>query len=200
MSDVATMEGLPAATAAPEGGIRVEFYENPSTGDDHIRFFVTADKTFQPDYKVDERYKTRFHREWTAYKAGKDQLVGQTRLEAVGWIDEGGRNLLASHHVLTLEGLAEMNDSAVTMISLPNIRKMRTRALDEIDAKKKAEGYDELKAEIEALKAQLSGQGGESQPKKRRGRPPKMEVVELSEVVMDGETVEVVEPSDDTSL
>ena len=200
MSDVATMEGVPAATADPQGGVRVEFFSDPVEDYDCIRFFITADKTFQPIYRVDERYKRDWPRQWAAYQAGKDQLAGQTRLEGIGWIDEGSRNLLASHHVLTLEGLAQMNDGAVTMIALPNIRTMRKRALEEIDAKEKAAGYDELKTEIAALKAQLSGQSGESQPKPRRGRPPKAEVVALTEVVDVGEADEVVEPSDDTSL
>lgn len=155
--------------------ISIEFYRNPVDGKDHIKFLIPGDKTFQPDYLVDDRYKERFPHQWEAYEAQRDQFEGQVRLEEVAWMDDATRNHLKAHNIFTVEMLSSVSDGNVAKLG-PEGRTMRDKARLEVDQKSKADAYEESEAEKAALREELAGLQEQidqlSQPK-RRGRPPK---------------------------
>lgn len=158
-----------------DGDINVEFYRNPVDGKDHIKFLIPGDKTFQPDYLVDDRYKERFPHQWEAYEAQRDQFAGQKRLEEIAWMDDATRNHFKAHNVYTVEMLAAVSDGNLAKLG-PEGRIMRDKAREEVDQRSKAAAYEASEAEKAELRDQLADMQKQidalSQPK-RRGRPPK---------------------------
>ncbi|MGI9489345.1 MAG: hypothetical protein ACR2RF_26345 [Geminicoccaceae bacterium] len=158
--------------------INVEFYRNPVDGKDHIKFLIPGDKTFQPDYLVDDMYKQRFPRQWEAYEAQRDQFAGQMRLEDIAWMDDATRNLFKAHNVYTVEMLAGVSDGNLAKLG-PEGRIMRDKAREEVDQRSKAAAYEASEAEKAALRGELDQMKAQiaeltKKPAKRGpGRPPK---------------------------
>ena len=134
-----------------DAGLGVEFYRHPVDGQDHIRIRIPGDKLYQPDFIVDDHHKLRFARQWEAYRTQQSQFAGQVMLTGVGWIDEGMREHLAFYGIKTVEGLAAMLDGNLDKVG-HGTRALRDRARTEMDARKKAAGYDDLRAEMNSMK------------------------------------------------
>ena len=163
---------MPDSNGVPHNGERIamgsgvgvppEFYFNPTTNADHARFRIPGDKTFEPDFPVDEKIKADYPVEWAAYKEGTDQLQGQTRLEEAAWIDEATKQTLKYHRVFTVEQLASMQEGLLSQVG-PGTRVLRDKAVAQVEEKTKAQLFDEAQAEkaaqqseIDALKEQVS--------------------------------------------
>lgn len=157
-----------------DGDMNIEFYRNPVDGQDHIKFLIPGDKTFQPDYLVDDRHKERFAEQWDAYEARKDQFAGQTRLEDVAWLDEAMRNHFKAFNIFTVEMLAAVSDGNLTKLG-PEGRIMRDKAQVEVQEKSKATAFDAAQAEKAAMQTQINKleQVVRDLQRPRRGRPPK---------------------------
>lgn len=169
-----------------DNDVSVEFYRNPTDGKDHVKFLIPGDKTFQPDYLVDDRYKARFPVQWEAYQAQQDQFAGQTRLEETAWIDDATRYHYKAHNIHTVEMLASVQDTHLAKLG-PEARTFRDRAREDVDQKSKAAAFDESEAEKGALRDQLAemqkqidsltatGPAETKPPQRKRGpgRPPK---------------------------
>lgn len=164
------------ATHGTDEDVAVEFYRNPVDGKDHIKFLIPGDKTFQPDYLVDDMYKQRFPRQWEAYEAQRDQFAGQMRLEEVAWMDDATRNHFKAHNVYTVEMLAAVNDGNLAKLG-PEGRPMRDKAREEVDQRSKAAAYDASQAEKAAMQSQIDELtrivNSLQKPKRGPGRPPK---------------------------
>ena len=131
-----------------------EFYRNPVDGLDHIRIRIPGDKTYLPDLLATEIHKQRFPRQWEAYRSQTDQTEGQTRLEEVGWIDDGTRGMLKALHIFTVEALAATTDGNLANIGM-GARTLRERAQAFVDQRRKATAYEESETEKAAMREKL---------------------------------------------
>ena len=158
-----TLEAAAQERVGPEpgdAGLGVEFYRHPIDGLDHIRIRIPGDKLYQPDFVVDSLHKLRFARQWEAYRTQQSQFTGQIMLLDVRWIDEGMREHLAFYGIKTVEGLAAMLDGNLDKVG-PGTRALRDRAVAELDARQKAAGYDDLRAEMAEMKSAYDEQMAE---------------------------------------
>lgn len=135
----------------------VEFFRHPIDGKDRIRIRIPGDNLVEPVFMADDYYKARFAAQWQAYSSDRSQFAGQTMLIDCGWVDVGLREHLNYHGIKTVEGLALVSDGNVERLG-PGFLALRNKARDEIAARRKAKEYDAVKAEMEALRAQVSEQ------------------------------------------
>ena len=133
----------------------VEFYRDPLDEKEYVRIKIPGDKLFQPVFPADDHYKSRFARQWNEYVNDRSQLEGQTLLNECGWINEGMREHLNYYGVKTIEHLAGMSDSNMQALG-PNMRQVRDKARNEVAARQKAAEYDNVRAEMDALRAEVS--------------------------------------------
>ena len=150
--------------------LSIRFYKSARDGLDHVEITVPGDHTFAPDFVVDERYKQRFSQQWEAYKNELDQFAGQTRLETCAWMDPGLLRDLKRNNIHTAEHLAGLSDTVIGKSIAPGLRQLRDKAVEHLAEKEKTSGYDELKAELAALRAQVATTGKEDSKTPRRGR------------------------------
>lgn len=123
---------------------------------------------------------------YEAWKKGADMPENGTPLSAWPGISEEEVHALNRVQVRSVEELAEMGDSALDRVALPNTRSLREQAKKFIAAAataqtseaiealqaKLAEQAEQLEAAL-ALLAERSETGAEAEDKPRRGRPPK---------------------------
>lgn len=154
----------------PNGGRRIEFYKDPVTDQDKIKYMFPSDRNFEPHFLVEEKHKIEFPREWEAYREGQSQLVGQTPLTDIAWIDGAMRNMFGAHHVLTLEQLAALGESALSVMS-STARKLHARAVVEVENKQKVAAHDAAMAEVTALRQRIEELERRPAPKGRTRKP-----------------------------
>ena len=100
------------------GGVGVEFYFNKVQQKDYLKLVFPGDRQTVWNQPVREKDKRDYAMEWRLYQEGKDQTVGQTRLEDWGEInDQGSVEVYKSLHIRTVEQLAHLSD--VNMGNLP---------------------------------------------------------------------------------
>ena len=173
-----------------DDALHVEFFTDPITNDEMIRINIPADKHLQPIYLADDQshgtitYKQRFHKEYQAFKSGREQHDGQLFLDKVGWITPAHKAQLNMVGVFTLEGLANVSDSNLENLPAGG-RKMVEKAQQELADRAKTKAFDEQQKELNELRAQLTKiqqaqaaqvevqKPSQSEPVKGRGRPAK---------------------------
>ena len=150
----------------------VEFYRNAVDGEDHVRMRIPGDKLFQPDYLADDRYKARFPRQWAAYVAQEDQMVGQTPLRNMPWMDDGLRAHLATLGILSAEQLAGVQDSMLHNLGT-GVRTMRDRAVQYLQKDVLVDQQNARIAELERQLGEVLAANAEQKPAPKPRAAPK---------------------------
>lgn len=153
---------------------------------DAAKFLVPGDNTYEHRERVTDDIKRRFPRQWAMYEAGKEQVNGMP-LETwykiannPGLIEE-----MRALRIRSVEDLAAITDNVVTgyMWGL----EWRKKAKDEVESWKAKEALVEAKEAMAAANAdlmskmetmaarlaELENKGGDEEPKRGPGRPPK---------------------------
>ena len=154
--------------------LNVRFYKHAVTGKDHVEISAAADETTVIDRVVTDHDQQRFQQRWHNYENELDQFEGQTRIEAVGWIDRGSVNELRRANIATIEQLSSLSDDVISRAGIIGLVNLRNKAQEHVERAKRMEGYDELSAQNATMQKQIDELLAAQAPK-RRGRPPKVE-------------------------
>lgn len=143
-----------------------------------VRIQTPGDRNNVLEVKATEYYQKRFPREWAAYKAnsGESSVVG-TVLSQWPQITKSQAKEAEFFGIKTVEQIAALSDSNLQRLGMGwmEIRRNAQAYLDAASGgaatSKLAAENERLRADFEALKAQVTGQAEESP--KPRGRPRK---------------------------
>lgn len=142
-----------------------------------VRIQTPGDRNNILEVKATDYYQKRFPREWEAYKrnAGESSVVG-TILSQWPQITKSQVKEAEFFGIKTVEQLSTLSDTNVQKLGM-GWMEIRNKAKAYIDAAagsaattQLASEHERLKADFEALKAQITGQAEEAP---RRGRKPK---------------------------
>lgn len=118
---------------------------------------------------------------YEAWKAGQELPETGTHLAAWTLLSYEQTEVLKAAGVKTVEQVAQLTDTHITRIPIPNLREIIRQAktfLEAQDANKSAAVIDAIKAENEDLKAkveQLAEMVANSQARRKPGRPRKVQ-------------------------
>ncbi len=105
---------IPVPQHDDSGAQHVEFYHNKVADKPFCRITFPGDRQKIWDQPVRDVDKQRYHRIWTLFQEGKDQLAGQTMLKTWGDVDEGSIEVYNMFHIQTVEQLANLTDQNLT--------------------------------------------------------------------------------------
>ena len=130
------------------------FYNHPEDGKEHVSLTIPGDKYSQPDFIVEQKYIDMFPREYQAFLAKEDQLIGQTRFEDVpGMINYAQRSWLGkvgpALGVISVETLAAVSDSNIDNLG-PAGHELRKKAKAYVAEKEKAAKFDGVNEQLQA--------------------------------------------------
>jgi hypothetical protein len=142
-----------------------------------IRIQTPGDRNNVLEVKATEYYQKRFPREWSAYKSNStDAAVIGTVLSQWPQITKSQVKEAEFFGIKTVEQVASLSDSNLQRLGMGwmEIRRKAQAYLDaasgSAETTKLAADNERLRADFEALKAQVTGQAEEPKP---RGRPRK---------------------------
>lgn len=115
-------------------------------------------------------YATRFPEHYRLFKAGEGQKLDGTPLTEVPWLTAGRREELKHFNVLTVEGLAQLDGSALQRLGL-NARELKNKAIAWLDAAAGSAGDSRLAAELAARDAEIETLKGQMAELLARGKP-----------------------------
>ncbi len=132
----------------------------------------------------------RFPQQWKAFQAQAEQAQTGTQLEAMPWLTKSQVFEFKAMRIYTVEALANIPDSAMTM---PGGRALRDKAIKYLAVADSGSAVSALEAEnrnlktdLEMLKAQFAAFAAQStqteSPKRGPGRPRKEENVNEPEI------------------
>lgn len=134
-------------TRSDDAGVGVEFWYNEVRQKDYCKIVFPGDRQKVWNQPVREEDKRRFAKQWELYKAGKDQLSGQTMLRTWGKVDEGSCVIYdGSLNIKTVEQLAALPDG--NLFNAPPgtqdlLLRHREMAREHVANKESSEHYDE---------------------------------------------------------
>ena len=136
-------------------GAHAVFYQHPVDGLDHIRIEFPGDTKSIPDFLATDHYKRRFPRQWRVYKGELEEFAGQTRIEAVSWIDPGMIQDMKRASIHTVEYLAGMSDASIDSTNMIGLMAFRAKAKEHLAEKAKSSQFDSLQAQNAELMKRL---------------------------------------------
>jgi hypothetical protein len=133
------------------------------TEQEFVTIRVPGDRRTEWHGRVTDAHRTRFRRQYDAWKQGREAPTEGTPLSEVAWINRAQVEELAYQHVKTVEALAGLSDAqlkgALAMGGYP-LRDRAKRHLEEIagaaPAQKLAAENAELKGTIDTMQGQLA--------------------------------------------
>ena len=178
MADVEYGRDITGAEASGDSKTFVKFFKNAFDDEDYIEMRFPVDKNHVHIAKATAEEKRRFPRQWQAYEDNESQIGTDTSVDHVAWLSEADCIRLKSDQIFTLEQLAAMSPEEVPFdIGGERVQK---KAIDDVQAKRKASEHDELAANNQAqadviakLQERLEAlENAKPEARKPRGRPP----------------------------
>lgn len=110
---------------------------------------------------------------YEAWLKGEEPVREGTPLAAWPGVNAGQIRVLRKNAILTVEDAANMSDSTIARVMLPDVRAIKRLAAAYLSNKAAVatnETLDAMQAKLDAMQAKLDEA---EKPKKKRGRPPK---------------------------
>lgn len=131
----------------------VTFKYDPVRGEDIVQIQIDRHTTLENP--ATGEYQLRYPHEWEAYQSGVDPEG--TSLDACSWIDPPLAQRLKEEGFTTLERVAGISDETLQAMRLPEIRRIRDRAIEDLELRERGQQYDALQDRIAELEKQLAG-------------------------------------------
>lgn len=132
-----------------EGGEIASFYRNEVADKDYCKIVFPGNKLTVWNQPAREQDKRRFAREWMLYEQGKDQLHGQTMLDAWGAVDAGSIEIYNANNIKTVEQLAALPDGNMNHFPPGHANlayRHRQMAQKHLEEKQASAGFDQALA------------------------------------------------------
>jgi hypothetical protein len=178
---------LDSDVANADSQLHVEFYtydkDGPWKGVPHVRIMTPGDKTNIVDRPARDSDKLRFQRQWLHFQRenSDSQVIGtplvQWHRERPEELTDGQLQELTILKFLSVEQLAMASDTQIMRVGMGGngLRERARTYLSSKNAQANGAELQDLKAQVAALTAALSGQiapTAQTEPtKKRRGAP-----------------------------
>lgn len=134
---------------------------------EYVEITIGGDKQSKPNYKVSEKYKAQFPREYENFRAGREQVQEGTALKHWPVLTPAQVLEFNGFGLLTIEALADMPDGAIVKLG-PGARQIVKKAQawlkdaeDHAIVGAQAEEIVGLKTQIEAMEQRLNSQATE---------------------------------------
>jgi len=134
---------------------------------EYVEIIIGGDKLSKPNYKVSDKYRNQFPREYELFKAGMEAVQDGTALKHWPVLTPAQVREFNGFGLLTIEALADMPDGAIVKLG-PGARQIVKKAQawlkdakDHAIVSEQAEEIVSLKTQIEAMEQRLNSQATE---------------------------------------